>query len=239
LCDVAFHLPGQVLVWRCHTAQSRISGSSPHIDREVDDVQGRNAGCSRNAPTASPAHTVTDHGDQVATAPEAPHDQPAVIRWVSRLEIWAGTIFFALIFFGVMYQVLGRYIPAVAWVGAGEVARLSMVALTFVVAGYLIGKNGHIVIEVFDAILEGKKLFVVLRIFAAVVMVLTCGALAWEAFLMIEQGWGRVSTSLHMPLAVIYIFAFVGFVSGTLHSLVKITSAGRPEPRLDISEMEG
>jgi TRAP-type C4-dicarboxylate transport system permease small subunit len=168
----------------------------------------------------------------------APH-QPAVIRWLSQLEIWSGAIFFALIFLGVMYQVLGRYVPPIAWVGAGEVARLSMVALTFVMAGYLIGKNGHIVIEVFDGVLKGKKLFVVLRVFAACVMVLTCGALVWEALLMVEQGWTRSSTSLHIPLAVMYVFALVGFASGTLHSVAKIATANRPEPSLDISEMEG
>ena len=167
------------------------------------------------------------------------HQQPAIIRWLSKLEIWAGMVFFGLIFFGVMYQVLGRYIPPIAWVGAGEIARLSLVALTFVVAGYLIGKNGHIVIEVFDSMLKGTKLFVALRVFAAVVMVLTCGALAWESFLMVEQGWMRVSTVLHMPLAVLYIFALVGFTSGVLHSLAKIPAANRPEASLDISEMEG
>ena len=171
--------------------------------------------------------------------PGPEHPQPAPLRWLSHLEIWAGVVFFALIFVGVMWQVLGRYVPPIAWVGAGEIARLSMVALTFVTAGYLIGKNGHIVIEVFDSVLEGKKLFVALRVFAAAVMVITCAALAWESLLMVEQGWRRLSTALHMPLAVLYIFAFIGFVSGTLHSIAKIGAAGRPEPRLDISEMEG
>jgi TRAP-type C4-dicarboxylate transport system permease small subunit len=174
-----------------------------------------------------------------AVAPELDHRTPAPIRWLSRFEIGVGTVLFALIFFGVMYQVIGRYVPPIAWVGAGEVARLSMVALTFVTAGYLIGKNGHIVIEVFDALLQGKKLFVALRVFAAVVMIVTCAALAWESLLMIEQGWRRVTTVLHMPLAVLYIFAFIGFTSGVIHSIAKIPAAGRPEPRLDISEMEG
>jgi TRAP-type C4-dicarboxylate transport system permease small subunit len=177
--------------------------------------------------------------DPAAPLLDADHRAPAPIRWLSWVEITAGMIFFALIFFGVMYQVLGRYVPVIAWVGAGEVARLSMVALTFITAGYLIGKNGHIVIEVFDALLQGKKLFVALRVFAAVVMVITCGALAWEALLMIEQGWRRVTTVLHMPLAMLYIFAFIGFTSGVIHSVTKIFLANRPEPRLDISEMEG
>ena len=181
----------------------------------------------------------TDDPAEASAAYEPEHNAPAPIRWLSRVEIWTGTVLFALLFLGVMYQVLGRYVPQIAWVGAGEVARLSMVALTFVMAGYLIGKNGHIVIEVFDSVLQGKRLFVALRVFAAVVMVLTCGALAWESLLMIEQGWRRVSTVLHMPLAVLYIFALVGFTSGIIHSIAKIAAAGRPEAKLDISEMEG
>ncbi|GAB3605709.1 hypothetical protein GCM10027413_11180 [Conyzicola nivalis] len=186
-----------------------------------------------------PANSADSPANAAVPPPEADHHLPAPIRWLSRVELWAGTVFFALIFAGVMYQVIGRYIPPIAWVGAGEVARLSMVALTFITAGYLIGKNGHIVIEAFDSILQGKKLFVALRVFAALVMVATCAALAWESLLMIEQGWRRVTTVLHMPLAVIYIFALIGFLSGVLHSIVKIFAANRPEPRLDISEMEG
>jgi TRAP-type C4-dicarboxylate transport system permease small subunit len=177
--------------------------------------------------------------DPAAPLLDADHRAPAPIRWLSRVEVTVGMVLFALIFLGVMYQVLGRYVPAIAWVGAGEVARLSMVGLTFITAGYLIGKNGHIVIEVFDSLLEGRKLFVALRVFAAVVMVLTCGALAWEALLMVDQGWRRVSTVLHLPLAVLYVFALIGFASGIIHSIAKIFAANRPEPRLDISEMEG
>jgi TRAP-type C4-dicarboxylate transport system permease small subunit len=183
--------------------------------------------------------TVGDTPADDTPVAEGAHPAPIAIRWLSRIEIWAGTVFFALIFFGVMYQVLGRYIPPIAWVGAGEVARLAMVALTFITAGYLIGKNGHIVIEVFDGILRGKRLFVALRVFAAIMMVITCGLLAWEALLMVEQGWRRVTTVLHMPLAVLYLIALVGFLSGVLHSIVKIFAANKPEARLDISEMEG
>lgn len=168
----------------------------------------------------------------------SPH-VPAPIRWLSRIEMGAAMILFLLIFLGVIYQVLGRYIPAIAWVGAGEVARLSQVALTFILAGYLIGRNGHIVIEVFDGILEGKKLFTALRVFASSVVILICGALVWESILTIEEGWVRKTPSLHMPLAILYIFALIGFASGILHSIVKIINANKPEPKLDISEMEG
>lgn len=174
---------------------------------------------------------------------ETPHEYapytPAPIRWLSRIEVGLAMVFFALIFFGVMYQVIGRYVPSIGWVGAGEVARLSQVALTFILAGYLVGRNGHIVIEVFDGILEGKKLFTALRIFASTAVIIICGALVWESILTIEAGWARKTTVLHMPLAVLYMFAFVGFASGILHSIVKVIYANKPEPKLDITEMEG
>ena len=32
------------------------------------------------------------------------HQQPAIIRWLSKLEIWAGMVFFGLIFFGIMRE---------------------------------------------------------------------------------------------------------------------------------------
>jgi hypothetical protein len=60
---------------------------------------------------------------------------PVFIRVLSGIEITIGVTLFALIIFGVMYQVLGRYFGAISWVGAGELALLSMIALTFITTG--------------------------------------------------------------------------------------------------------
>src|SRR6187397_522522 len=62
---------------------------------------------------------------------------PRFIKVLSSIEITIGVALFALIVFGVMYQVLGRYFPAISWVGAGELALMSMVAMTFITTGYL------------------------------------------------------------------------------------------------------
>ena len=164
---------------------------------------------------------------------------PMFIRVLSAIEITIGVALFAFIVFGVMYQVLGRYFPAVSWVGAGELALLSMIALTFITTGYLVGRNGHIVLEIFDELLAGTKLFVALRVVSAVIMVVTSLALAYEAFVKIETEWGRLSAAMHVPLGVLYIFALVGFVSAAIHSSFKIPYANRPERKLDIGEMEG
>ncbi len=189
-----------------------------------------------------PEESIYGQTDTTNTVPElnegVPPD-PRFMRVLSAVEVVIGVVLFALVFVGVMYQVLGRYLPAIGWVGAGELALLSMIAMTFITVGYLVGRNGHIVIEVFDQVLAGKKLFVALRVVSAIIMVATCLALAYEAFVKIEIEWARASAAMHVPLGTLYIFALIGFLSAAIHSAVKIPYANRPERKLEISEMEG
>ena len=98
---------------------------------------------------------------------------------------------------------------------------MSMVAMTFITTGYLVGRNGHIVLEIFDELLAGTKLFVALRVISAVIMAATSLALAYEAFVKIETEWGRLSAAMHMPLGVLYIFALIGFLSAAIHSVIQ------------------
>jgi len=189
-----------------------------------------------------PEESSYEHTNTSYTVPQlnegVPPD-PRFMRVLSAVEVAIGVVLFALLFLGVMYQVLGRYFPAIGWVGAGELALLSMVAMTFITTGYLVGRNGHIVIEVFDQVLAGKKLFIALRVVSAIIMVATSLALAYEAFLKIEIEWARASAAMHIPLGMLYVFALIGFLSAAVHSAVKIPYANRPERKLDISEMEG
>ena len=189
-----------------------------------------------------PEESSYEHTNTSYTVPqlneEVPPD-PRFMRVLSAVEVAIGVVLFALLFLGVMYQVLGRYFPAIGWVGAGELALLSMVAMTFITTGYLVGRNGHIVIEVFDQVLAGKKLFIALRVVSAIIMVATSLALAYEAFVKIEIEWARASAAMHIPLGTLYVFALLGFLSAAVHSAVKIPYANRPERKLDISEMEG
>jgi len=169
---------------------------------------------------------------------EVPRD-PLGLRVWSGVEVTLGVLLFALIIIGVMYQVIGRYFPEIGWVGAGELALLAMIAMTFITTGYLVGRNGHIVIEVFDQLLAGTRAFTALRVVSAVIMVATCLALAYEASVKIGIEWGRASAAIRLPIGALYIFALVGFLSAAIHSAWKIRYANRPERKLDISEMEG
>ncbi len=186
--------------------------------------------------------SIFPHTESVFAGPDLNRGVPAdprIIRMLSAVEIAIGVALFALIIFGVMYQVIGRYFPSISWVGAGEVALLSMIAMTFITAGYMVGRNGHIVLEIFDGLLAGSRLFVALRVVSAVIMTLTCVALAYEAVVKIETEWGRLSAAMHVPYGTLYVFALIGFVSAALQSAIKIPFANRPERKLDISEMDG
>jgi TRAP-type C4-dicarboxylate transport system permease small subunit len=221
------------------------SGGGPEKDPgQEPDVE---PGAQPESPAASAhepglADSIYGHTNTFYTAPKlnqgVPPD-PRFIRVLSAIEIAIGVVLFAFIVFGVMYQVLGRYFPDVNWTGAGELALMSMVAMTFITTGYLVGRNGHIVLEIFDELLAGTKLFVALRVISAVIMAATSLALAYEAFVKIDTEWGRLSAAMHLPLGLLYIFALVGFLSAAIHSIFKIPYAHRPEHKLDIGEMEG
>ena len=207
-----------------------------------DDRTGEPDPVGRKASEASLGDSLFPHTNTYYTAPKLNQGVPAdpvFIRVLSAIEITIGVALFGLIVFGVMYQVLGRYFPSVGWVGAGELALLSMIALTFVTTGYLVGRNGHIVLEIFDELLAGTRLFVALRVISAAIMVITSLALAYEAWVKIATEWGRLSAAMHVPLGVLYVFALIGFVSAAIHSSIKIPFAHRPEHKLDIGEMEG
>jgi TRAP-type C4-dicarboxylate transport system permease small subunit len=188
--------------------------------------------------TPEPVEGSSDGTFAIPTLNEGIPDEPRPLRVLAAIEVGIGVVLFTLVFLGVMYQVVGRYFPTLSWVGAGEVALMSMITLTFITTGYLVGRNGHIVIQAFDQLLAGRPLFVALRVLSAVIMTLTCLAVAYEAIVKIEVEWVRTSAAMSMPLGVLYIFALVGFLSAAAHSVLKIVYANRPERQLEISEME-
>ena len=177
--------------------------------------------------------TVFSVPDQNAGVPEV----PLPMRLLSKVEIVVGSVFFVGILVGVIYQVLGRYVPSISWIGAGELALLSMVSMTFVMIGYLVGRNGHVTIELFDRLLRGGRLFVALRVFSAAVVLISCAWLAFESWEKIGAEMGRASAAIGVPVGIVYVFALIGGVSGVVHSALKVRYANRPERRLDVDGM--
>jgi TRAP-type transport system small permease protein len=144
-------------------------------------------------------------------------------------------VLLVLIFVSVLWQVVSRYIPALNWPAVGEVANYSLVALTFIMVGYLIGRNGHITIQIIDYLVKGRA-FIVVKAISAACTSLICALLVREAYALILAYPTRRTAALEIPLWILYAVPLVGFVSGVVRAIVRVFTAGHPEPRFDAAE---
>jgi TRAP-type transport system small permease protein len=165
----------------------------------------------------------------------ARRQEPAVLRVWASVELAIACAALVVIFVSVLWQVVSRFVPVLNWPGVGELAGYSLIVLTFIMVGYLIGNNGHITIQIIDYVAKGRAM-VVVKILSAVCTAVICGLLVWEAYELIRAYPGRRTAALEIPIWILYAFPLVGFASGTVRALVKIFSAGRDDVAFDVAE---
>ncbi|NUT35415.1 MAG: TRAP transporter small permease [Hamadaea sp.] len=171
--------------------------------------------------------------DPAAIAPVPP--EPRALRVWASIELAIACVFLVVIFVSVLWQVVSRYVPALNWPAVGELAGYSLIVLTFIMVGYLIGKNGHITIQIVDHVVRGKA-FVLVRMLSAVCVAAICALLVWEAIALIELYPTRRTAALEIPIWILYTVPLVGFASGAVRAVVNILLAGKPERRFDAAE---
>ncbi|WP_105034954.1 TRAP transporter small permease [Cryobacterium aureum] len=161
--------------------------------------------------------------------------EPRVLRWISTVEHSLGAILITVIALLVFIQAIQRYLPVSGWVWSGELARYCMVAVTFIMCGYLLGQGQHITIEVIDRYLSGRAQRWVKR-FASAVVLLICLAFVREGWALVAETTGQVSAALQMPMTYLYIFPLVGFVLAALRAVwalfAPIMTGSTPEGEL-------
>lgn len=162
--------------------------------------------------------------------------EPGVLRAWASVELAIACAAVVAIFVSVLWQVISRYVPALNWPAVGEVASYSLIVLTFIMVGYLIGNNGHITIQVIDYIAKGRALVVVKAVSAACTAVI-CALLVWEAYELILAYPDRRTAALGIPIWVLYAFPLVGFLSGTVRAIVRIFLANQPDSVFDAAEV--
>jgi len=186
-----------------------------------------------------PPSDIASSLDAAATAEPAATDnaakEPRILQVWASVELAVACVFLVLIFVSVLWQVISRYIPSLNWPGVGEVASYSLIVLTFIMVGYLIGKNGHITIQVIDYLVKGRA-FTLVRIVSALCVAVICGMLAWEAYSLVLAYPNRRTAALEIPIWLLYLVPLIGFASGTIRALVNILTASRPEPKFDAAE---
>jgi TRAP-type C4-dicarboxylate transport system permease small subunit len=178
---------------------------------------------------SEPRATATDEPSK------EPWREPAILRIWASAELAIACVFLVTTFVTVMWQVISRYAPSLNWPGAGELANYSLIVMTFIMVGYLIGKNGHITIQIIDYVVKGKA-FVAVKAVSAAFTAVICALLAYEAYALILAYPNRTTAALEIPVWILYAVPLAGFTSGVVRALVRIFTANRPDRVLQTAE---
>jgi TRAP-type C4-dicarboxylate transport system permease small subunit len=153
---------------------------------------------------------------------------------LNTLELAAGSALLLMIVVMVLWQAISRYYPAVNWAGAGELARYGLVALTFILVGYLFGSGGHITITILDARLKpvGQA---ILKIVGALFVLVIASVLVWSAVTLLFDPFthSRTTSVVRIPITYVVLIPLIGFslmilrVVETIVIQAKIVFGGR------------
>jgi TRAP-type C4-dicarboxylate transport system permease small subunit len=161
--------------------------------------------------------------------------EPRILRAFAAAEMAIACVALVVIFVSVLWQVVSRYVPRLNWPAVGELANYSLIVLTFIMVGYLIGTNGHISIKIVDYVVKGRA-FTVVKMVSAACTAVICALLAREAVGLIEAYPTRTTAALGIPLWILYAVPLAGFASGVVRAVVNIFLARRPEVPFDAAE---
>jgi TRAP-type C4-dicarboxylate transport system permease small subunit len=143
------------------------------------------------------------------------------LRGLELVELTVGAIFILAIVGLVMLQVLARVTPIDNQVWTGELARFSLVWLSFGLAGYLLGRDEHIALDVVDHVLPslGQR---IVKAFSLVVVAATAVMFGYEGLDLFSSGSPIKSPATGIPLAWIYFIPMVGMALTVLRALLEI-----------------
>lgn len=154
---------------------------------------------------------------------------------LTAIELTIGAVALVVIFLLLLIQTLQRYLPLDGWPWTGELARFSLVWLTFVVAGVLVTRDSHISIEMIDGI-DSPLLRRIVRVVSCLTVAAIGVGLTVEALALVgDQGIIR-SPAMGMPMSWLYGISLIGFVSTTLRAIVAAVDYGLngvPAPQYD------
>jgi TRAP-type C4-dicarboxylate transport system permease small subunit len=177
--------------------EGQLPDGDDRLDRLVDDVR-------------PPAETESLGGE---SNPEIlPPREPwrSIVHGIGIAEQVIGSLLLVVILLLVLAQVGQRYLPGANYPWTGEIARLSMVWATFVMAGYLAAHDRHIAIHVVDYVLAGRAL-ATLKLTVNLVVMVTCLALLYATYQLITTDIGQVTAAAQLPLRFVNAVPLIGF----------------------------
>lgn len=155
--------------------------------------------------------------------PLLPSSEPlrTVFRGLGLMEQIIGCLLMLSILVLVLIQVAQRYLPG-AWPWTGELARYSLVWMTFLLAGYLIAYHPrHIAIHVVDFVVKGRWLALI-KLFVNVVILGTVLVMIYGSYKLIADDIGQVTPAAGMPMRYVNLVPLVGLCLVALRATLSI-----------------
>jgi TRAP-type C4-dicarboxylate transport system permease small subunit len=149
-----------------------------------------------------------------------------LVRLLTVVELGIACLAAALIFGLILFQAVQRYLPVPQIVWAGELSQFALIWLTFVAAGVLVTRNGHIAIELIDT-LPSPAVVRVVQTFAMALVALIAGAFAWACWELVYSAGFLTSPALGLPMSWVYAIALIGLVSATIRAAVGTVQVAR------------
>jgi TRAP-type C4-dicarboxylate transport system permease small subunit len=156
------------------------------------------------------------------------------LRGIELVELTVGALLLLAIVAMVMLQVLARVTPLENRVWTGELARFSLVWLSFGLAGYLLGRDEHIALDVIDHVLPslGQRL---VKVFSLLVVGATAFMFAYEGWDLFTSGSPIRSPATGIPLGWIYFIPMVGMGLTVLRAVVEILFPSAHEGQIRVA----
>ena len=154
----------------------------------------------------------------------------SIVHGIGIVEQATGALLVVVILALVVSLVAQRYLPGVSLPWTGEVARLSMVWLTFVMSGYLASRDRHIAIHVVDYVLKGRALATV-KLVANLIVFVTCLALVYATIQLLADDVGQVTPAAEIPLLLVNSIPIIGFSLTALRAALAIAVIDLPAIR--------
>jgi TRAP-type C4-dicarboxylate transport system permease small subunit len=163
------------------------------------------------------------------TTPELlPAREPwrSIFHGIGLLEQVIGSLLLVVVLVLVLGQVVQRYVPG-TWPWTGEIARLSMVWATFVMAGYLAAHDRHIAIHIADYVLHGRWL-ATLKLLVNLLVLVTCLVLLYATWQLVSTDIGQVTAAAQLPLRYVNAVPIIGFALTALRATLGIVVVDIP-----------
>ena len=164
-----------------------------------------------------------------------------VVQVLTGIELGIACLATAMIFVLILFQAAQRYLPVPQIVWAGEVSQFGLIWLTFVAAGVLVTRNGHIAIQLIDNVPGALFARVVQTVAMALVAVISA-AFTWACWELVYSAGFLTSPALKLPMSWVYAIALIGLASATVRAVVaavRIARFGPPPPDHDGLTIEG